>query len=93
MGGVGKGRGRLVAKIGSSVCDRMGDRVPFNASHSKPCQGVPNFDFGSLEREGRRSFDCKDDGLEEGDHTLAGMAGYRTRGLECTVLKERNGCL
>ena len=34
-------------------------------------------DFGSLEGEARRIFDCKDDLLEEGGHTLAGMAGYR----------------
>ncbi len=57
----------------------MDDKVHSTPPIQNPARVSQSFDFGSLEGEGRRRFDYKEDGPEEGGHTLAGMAGYRTR--------------
>jgi len=56
----------------------MDDRVHSTPPIQNPARVSQSFGFGSLEAKGRRSLGCKDDELEEGRHTLAGMAGYRT---------------
>ena len=55
----------------------MDDRVRSMPPIQNPARVSQSSDFGSLEGDAQRSFDCKDDLLEEGGHTIAGMAGYR----------------
>ena len=55
----------------------MVDRVRSTPPTQNPARVSQSFDFGSLEGEAQRRFDCKDDLLEKGDHALAGISGYR----------------